>query len=114
MRRGFALIFIAAISSLLIAAKAPVSLEGYWKGSGTVSHGGTVDRVQCRVRYTPGGGGSFSYTATCAFAHWTPPYSDVQSLLSDIRAVTIHSIFTDRDWSRSALQEEPTARDLMP
>src|SRR6187455_1961450 len=45
---------IVAISALLAAAKEPVpSLEGYWKGSGIVSHKGANDR-------------SFSYTATCA------------------------------------------------
>ena len=67
MRTGFALIPIAAISILLIAAKAPApSLEGYWKGSGTVSHKGANDRVECRVRYTRAGDRSLSYTATCA------------------------------------------------
>jgi hypothetical protein len=58
---------ILAISALLTAAKEPApSLEGYWKGSGIVSHKGANDRVECRVRYTRAGGGSFSYTATCA------------------------------------------------
>ena len=67
MRHSFALISIAAISVLLIAAKAPASsLEGYWKGSGIVSHKGANDRVQCRVRYTRAGDRSFSYTANCA------------------------------------------------
>ena len=67
MRHGFALILIAAISTLLIAAApAAPSLEGYWKGSGIVSHKGADDRVQCRVRYTRAGGKSFNYTATCA------------------------------------------------
>ena len=67
MRHGFALILTGAISAFLIAA-APTapSLEGYWKGSGIVSHKGAEDRVQCRVRYTHAGGKSFSYTATCA------------------------------------------------
>jgi hypothetical protein len=67
MRHSFALISIVAISVLLIAAKAPApSLEGYWKGSGIVSHKGANDRVQCRVRYTRAGDRSFSYTANCA------------------------------------------------
>jgi hypothetical protein len=57
MRHGFALISIGAISALLIAA-APTapSLEGYWKGSGIVSHKGADVRVECRVRYTHAGG----------------------------------------------------------
>jgi len=67
MRHSFALISIAAISTLLTAANAPApSLEGYWKGSGIVSHKGADDRVECRVRYTRAGDRSFSYTATCA------------------------------------------------
>jgi hypothetical protein len=68
MRHGFALISIAAISALLIAAKVPPapSLEGYWKGSGIVSHNSGADHVECRVRYTRASGRSFSYTATCA------------------------------------------------
>jgi hypothetical protein len=67
MRHGFGLISIAAISALLVAAApATPSLEGYWKGSGIVSHKGAEDRVECRVHYTPAGGKTFSYTATCA------------------------------------------------
>jgi len=67
MRHGFALISIAAISALLAAAApAAPSLEGYWKGSGIVSHKSAEDRVECRVHYTRAGGKSFSYTATCA------------------------------------------------
>ena len=67
MRHSFALISIAAISALLTAAKEPApSLEGYWKGSGIVSHKGANDRVECRVRYMRAGDRSFSYTATCA------------------------------------------------
>ena len=58
---------IVAISALLTAAKEPVpSLEGYWKGSGIVSHKGANDRVECRVRYKRASDRSFSYTATCA------------------------------------------------
>ena len=40
MRHSFALISIVAISTLLTAATAAPSLEGYWKGSGIVSHKG--------------------------------------------------------------------------
>ncbi|HJY06086.1 MAG TPA: hypothetical protein VJ323_07200, partial [Bryobacteraceae bacterium] len=65
MRHSFALISIAAISALLTGAKEPApSLEGYWKGSGIVSHKGANDRVECRVRYKRASGRSFSYTAT--------------------------------------------------
>jgi hypothetical protein len=66
MRNGFALVSIAGMSALLIAA-APTapSLEGDWKGSGTVSNNVAADHAECRVRYTRSGDRSFSYTATC-------------------------------------------------
>jgi hypothetical protein len=35
-----------ALSTLAVAA---TSIEGSWIGSGTVSHRGNVDRVQCRA-----------------------------------------------------------------
>src|SRR6476661_1590274 len=42
-----------ALSTLAVAA---TSIEGSWIGSGTVSHRGNVDRVQCRVLYTKSSG----------------------------------------------------------
>jgi len=65
MRHRFVVASIAAISVLLIAAAPPPSLEGYYKGSGTVSYTGGTDRAECRVRYTRASGSSFSYAATC-------------------------------------------------
>jgi len=48
MHRGLALIITIALSTLLIAAKAAPSstLEGYWKGSVTISAKCRTDRVQ--------------------------------------------------------------------
>jgi hypothetical protein len=66
MRHGLFLISAIALSTLLMAAKAapPSSLEGYWKGSGTISASSGTDRVQCRAR-CKGSGGTFSFSATC-------------------------------------------------
>lgn len=67
MRHGLLIISAIALSMLLVAAKAapPSSLEGYWKGSGTISAKSGTDKVQCRVRCKRSGGTSFSFSATC-------------------------------------------------
>ena len=65
MRHRFVVVSIAAISALFIAAAPLPSLEGYYKGSGTVTYTGGTDHAECRVRYTRASGSSFSYTATC-------------------------------------------------
>jgi len=67
MHRGLALIITIALSTLLIAAGAAPSstLEGYWKGSGTISAKSGTDRVQCRVICRRSGGKVFSFRATC-------------------------------------------------
>jgi hypothetical protein len=67
MHRGLALIITIALSTLLIAAKAAPSstLEGYWKGSGTISAKSGTDRVQYRVNCRRSGGKEFSFRATC-------------------------------------------------
>jgi hypothetical protein len=67
MHRGLVLISAIALSTPLIAAKAipPSSLEGYWKGSGTISAKSGTDRVLCRVRCKRSGATSFSLSATC-------------------------------------------------
>lgn len=67
MRYGpvFLLAFLFG-AGLTVAQAAPATLEGYWKGSGTVSYKGSVDQVRCRVRYKRNGGASYTYTSTCA------------------------------------------------
>jgi hypothetical protein len=68
MRHNLFLIAAIALSTLLMAAKAAPSpsLEGYWKGSGTISAKSGTDRVQCRVSFRRSGGkSSFSFSATC-------------------------------------------------
>jgi len=51
-----------ALSTLTIAA---TSIEGSWIGSGTVSRGADVDRVQCRVRYTKSSENSYATSSVC-------------------------------------------------
>jgi hypothetical protein len=52
-----------ALSTLAVAAK--LSIEGSWIGSGTISHRGNVDRVQCRVRYTKSSENSYATSSVC-------------------------------------------------
>ena len=68
MRHGLLIISAIALSALLVAAKAvpTSSLEGYWKGSGTISAKSGTDNVRCRVRVKKSGGATFSFSATCA------------------------------------------------
>src|SRR5262249_38638978 len=51
-----------ALNPLAVAAS---SIEGSWIGSGTVSRGGNVDRVQCRVRYTKSSQKSYATSSVC-------------------------------------------------
>ena len=51
-----------ALTTLHAAA---ASIEGSWIGSGTVSHRGNVDRVQCRVRYTKSSKNSYATSSVC-------------------------------------------------
>jgi len=46
-------------------ADAASSIEGSWIGSGTVSHRGNVDQVQCRVRYTKSSEKSYAVSSVC-------------------------------------------------
>ena len=68
MRHGLLIISAIALSALLVAAKAvpTSSLEGYWKGSGTIRAKSGTDNVRCRVRVKKSGGATFSFSATCA------------------------------------------------
>ena len=51
--------------ALTTPAVAATSIEGSWIGSGTVSRGGNVDRVQCRVRYTKSSKNSYASSSVC-------------------------------------------------
>src|SRR5262245_26170940 len=51
-----------ALNTLAVAAS---SIEGSWIGSGTISRGGNVDHVQCRVRYTKSSENTYASTSVC-------------------------------------------------
>ena len=51
-----------ALSTLAVAV---TSIEGSWIGSGTVSRGANVDRVQCRVRYTKSSENRYATSSVC-------------------------------------------------
>ena len=56
------MLICVALSTPAVAA---TSIEGSWIGSGTVSRGGNVDRVQCRVRYTKSSKNSYASSSVC-------------------------------------------------
>ena len=56
------MLICVALSTPAVAA---TSIEGSWIGSGTVSRGGNVDRVQCRVRYTKSSENSYASSSVC-------------------------------------------------
>jgi len=66
MRHRLLLVFIIALSTLIMGAKAAPrsSLEGSWKGAGTISAKSGTDRVLCRARVRKSGA-AFSFSATC-------------------------------------------------
>jgi hypothetical protein len=47
------------------AAPAPSTIEGSWRGSGIVAYRNRTDRVECRVRYTPGGAQRYLVASQC-------------------------------------------------
>jgi len=44
------------------------SLEGSWRGGGTISFGGGTEQARCRARFSRAGGQSYMVNATCATA----------------------------------------------
>jgi hypothetical protein len=68
----YAMRYIIGLVSLVLMcvalntlAKAASSIEGSWIGSGTVSHRGNVDKVQCRVRYTKSSENNYAISSVC-------------------------------------------------
>ena len=61
--------YIVGLVSLMLTCVALSTLsdaaQGSWIGSGTVSHRGNVDRVQCRVRYTKSSENSYATSSVC-------------------------------------------------
>lgn len=63
--RVLILTLILLSASLSPAFAASATIEGSWKGSGTISHRNNSDAVQCRVRFTKVGGASFEVASHC-------------------------------------------------
>jgi hypothetical protein len=66
--RVLILSLIVLSAALAPALAAPATIEGSWRGSGTVSHRGSADAVRCRARFTKAGGASFGVSSQCATA----------------------------------------------
>jgi hypothetical protein len=66
--RVLMLSLIVLSAALAPALAAPATIEGSWRGSGTVSHRGSADAVRCRARFTKAGGASFGVSSQCATA----------------------------------------------
>jgi hypothetical protein len=57
---------LAVLSAALVAMPVlAATIEGSWRGSGIVTYRKGADRVQCRVRYTPGGAQRFLVSSQC-------------------------------------------------
>ena len=61
---GLLLLMLTCVAPSTLAV-AVTSIEGSWIGSGTVSRGANVDRVQCRVRYTKSSENSYATSSVC-------------------------------------------------
>ena len=61
---GLLLLMLTYVAPSTLAV-AVTSIEGSWIGSGTVSRGANVDRVQCRVRYTKSSENSYATSSVC-------------------------------------------------
>ena len=61
---GLLLLMLTCVAPSILAV-AVTSIEGSWIGSGTVSRGTNVDRVQCRVRYTKSSEKTYATSSVC-------------------------------------------------
>ena len=61
---GLLLLMLTCVAPSILAV-AVTSIEGSWIGSGTVSRGANVDRVQCRVRYTKSSEKTYATSSVC-------------------------------------------------
>ena len=57
------LIVLSAAFTPTLAASA--TIEGSWRGSGTISHRRSVDAVRCRATFTQDGAKSFAVSSQC-------------------------------------------------
>ena len=64
--RHILIVSLIALGAALTPALAASSLQGQWRGPGTVSHRNTADRVNCRVSFQRLSNTSFSVSSQCA------------------------------------------------
>jgi hypothetical protein len=64
--RHILIVSLIALSAALTPALAAASLQGQWRGSGTVSHRKATDAVRCRVSFQRLSTTSFSVSSQCA------------------------------------------------
>ena len=64
--RHILIVSLIALGAALTPALAASSLQGQWRGSGTVSHRNTADKVNCRVSFQRLSNTSFSVSSQCA------------------------------------------------
>jgi hypothetical protein len=63
--RQFLIVSLIALGTALTPALAASSLEGQWRGSGSVSHRKSTDAVRCRVSFHRLSATSFSVSSQC-------------------------------------------------
>lgn len=63
--RALILSLVVLSAALAPALAAPATLEGSWRGSGTVTHRRAVDQVRCRATFKPAGAKSFAVSSQC-------------------------------------------------
>ena len=64
--RHILIVSLIVLGAALTPALAASSLQGQWRGSGTVSHRNTADKVNCRVSFQKLSATSFSVSSQCA------------------------------------------------
>ena len=63
--RHILIVSLIALSAALTPALAAASLQGQWRGSGTVSHRKSTDAVRCRVSFQRLSATAFSVSSQC-------------------------------------------------
>ena len=63
--RHILVVSLIALSAALTPALAAASLQGQWRGSGTVSHRKSTDAVRCRVSFQRLSATAFSVSSQC-------------------------------------------------
>jgi hypothetical protein len=65
MRLRLLLSLAVLVGALVSTPALAATIEGSWRGSGIVTYPNGADRVQCQVRYTPGGAQRYLVSSQC-------------------------------------------------